>query len=381
MSRKVNSFRLGLFIIIGTFLLVCALAILGAGKLFEHPVQIETYINESINGLEVGSPIKFRGVKVGTVSKIGFVTDHYVAIEDSALRYVYILGDLNLEMFKSRKETDMAHSLEKEVARGLRARPVSLGLTGQLFLEIDYVDPQKNIPLKIAWTPDTLYVPSAPSILSKVESAVSSISETLEDINRANISDTVKDVRSAANSMNSFLKNLDTGEISKRLTGTLAGTEKFIDRINHLLSSPEVENFIPDAAAAVHELRVVMEDSSGDIIKAIENIRKTSASTKNILGDVESYLQSMEGKETLASFLKTLDNISEASNKIKVAAVRFEGTLSRVNMTVAGQQGNIDAILDNVRSLVENLRELSREAKQYPSGVLFGGPPKKDHKE
>ena len=46
-------------------------------------------------------------------------------------------------------------------------------------------------------------------------------------------------------------------------------------------------------------------------------------------------------------------------------------------MTVAGQQGNIEAILDNVRRLMENLRELSNEARQYPSGVLFGDPPKK----
>ncbi|WP_432735623.1 MlaD family protein [Maridesulfovibrio sp. FT414] len=377
MSRKTNPFRLGLFIIVGTMLLVSVLAILGAGKLFENSIKMETYLNESVNGLEVGSPIKFRGVKIGSVSEIGFVTDHYMTMDQTELRYVYVQGDLNHEMFKTKEVTDLMRYLGTEVDRGLRARPVSLGLTGQLFLEIDYVDPDKNQPLKIAWKPKYLYVPSAPSMLSRVEGAVASISETLEDINKASIADAIEDVRAVAQSMERFLSNSDTGEISKRLTGTLTEAEKFLSRLNRLLAAPEIDTVMPDVAVAARNLRTVMENSSGDIIAAMKDIRTASASAKRAAGGVETYLTSNQTKQTLTDLSTTLNNISEASDKIKAAAVRFEGTLSRVNMTVAGQQGNIEAILDNVRRLVENLRELSNEARQYPSGVLFGEPPKK----
>lgn len=377
MSRKTNPFRLGLFIIIGMLLLVSSLAILGAGKIFEHSVKMETYLNESVNGLEVGSPIKFRGVKIGTVSQIGFVTDYYVTLKKSDLRYVYVLGDLTHEMFKSKEGEEVLKHLKIEVERGLRARPVSLGLTGQLFLEIDYVDPEKNPPLKITWKPEHIYVPAAPSMLSRVEGAVASISETLEDINQARIADAIADVRAVAKSMDKFLQNSDTGEISKRLTGTLTEAEKFMARINQLLAAPEMNNLMPDVAAAAHNLREVMEGSSANITAAMSDIRMASASAKNFTGDLESYMNSTDTKQTMANVSKTLNNISDASDRIKAAAVRFEGTLARVNMTVAGQQGNIESILDNVRRLVENLRELSNEARQYPSGVLFGDPPKK----
>jgi paraquat-inducible protein B len=377
MSRKTNPFKLGLFIIIGILLFVAVLAILGAGKIFEHSVKMETYLNESVNGLEVGSPIKFRGVKIGSVASIEFVTDQYVDIDQSALRYVYILGDLNHSMFASKEGKDLVHSLKKEVQRGLRARPVSLGLTGQLFLEIDYVDPSKNPPLEITWKPKYLYVPSAPSTLSKVESAVASISDTLEDINKANISEAIEDVRQVAQDLSTFLKNADTGEISKHLTGTLSETEKFMTRINQLLSDPTVDTLMPDVAVAARNMRMIMEKSSGDIVAAMKDIRMASASAKNVTGGMEKYLSGPQGKQTLADLSKTLNNISEASDRIKSAATRFESTLSRVNMTVAGQQGNIEAILDNIRRLMENLRELSNEAKQYPAGVLFGDPPKK----
>ncbi|TIH13590.1 MCE family protein [Marinifilum sp. JC120] len=377
MSRKTNPFRLGIFIIVGVLLFISVLAILGAGKIFEHSVKMETYLNESVNGLEVGSPIKFRGVKIGTVSHIGFVTDHYVDLGQSALRYVYLLGDLNHKMFKTKEGQDLVRALNKEVDRGLRARPVSLGLTGQLFLEIDYVNPVKNPPLEITWNPKNMYVPSAPSMMSKVESAVASISDTLEDINKSNIAEAIEDVRSVAQSMSTFLKNSDTGEISKRLTGTLTEAEKFIARINQLLADPEVDSLMPDVAAAARNMRKVMDSSSGDIVAAMKDIRKASESAKNVTGGMEEYLSGPQGKQTLADLSTTLNNISEASDRIKGAAVRFESTLSRVNMTVAGQQGNIEAILDNVRKLMENLRELSSEARQYPSGVLFGDPPKK----
>lgn len=377
MSRKTNPFRVGLFIITGTMLLVSILAVLGAGKIFENSIKLETYLNESVNGLEVGSPIKFRGVKIGSVTEIGFVMDHYVPIGETELRYVYVLGDLNHEMFKPKEHSEIARYLDREVQRGLRARPVSLGLTGQLFLEIDYVDPAKNPPPEINWKPKHLYVPSAPSILSRVEGAVASISETLEDINKANIADAIGDVRAVAQSMEKFLANSDTGEISKRLTGTLTEAEKFMARLNQLLAAPEVDTLMPDVAASARNMRKVMENSSGDIIAAMRDIRIASASAKNVTGGVEKYISSNQTKVTMANLSKTLDNISEASDRIKGAAVRFESALSRVNMTVAGQQGNIEAILDNVRRLVENLRELSSEARQYPSGVLFGDPPKK----
>ncbi len=377
MSRKTNPFRLGLFIITGTFLLLSSLAILGAGKIFEKPIHMETYLNESVNGLEVGSPIKFRGVKIGSVSEIGFVTDYYVSYEKSSIRYVYVRGNLDHDLFKTAEEQDVFKGIRKEVASGLRARTVSLGLTGQLFLEIDYVDPKKNPPLEIDWKPEYIYIPSAPSMLSRVESAVESVGDTLNDINKAKIADAIEDIRDVAKSMNNFLKNSDTGEISKTLTGTLREAETFIARLNKLLAAPEADNLVPDAAAALRDLRNVMDSSSGDMVAAIKDFRRTAASMKNVSGSVEQFMETPDGQSTMNNLSETMRNVSEASEEIKAAAKRFETTIGRVNLMVAGQEGNIQAILENVRRLVENLRELSGEARQYPSGVLFGDPPRK----
>lgn len=377
MSRKTNPFRLGLFILIGTALFLISLAILGAGKIFEKPIHMETYLNESVNGLEVGSPIKFRGVKIGSVSEVGFVTDNYVSYDKSSIRYVYVRGDLNHGMFKTKEANDVFNSIKKEVANGLRARTVSLGLTGQLFLEIDYLDPEKNPPLKIDWKPKYIYIPSSPSMLSRVESAVESVGDTLNDINNAKIAEAIEDIRKVANSMSHFLNNSDTGGISKNLTGSLHEAEVFLSRINKLLAAPEAVTIIPDASAALHDLRFVMDKSSKDLVVAIKDLKITAANMKNVSGNVEEFMKTPRGQSTMVNLSKTMHNVSEASEKIKAAATRFEGTMSRVNLMIAGQEGNVDGVLENLRRLVENLRELSGEARQYPSGVIFGDPPKK----
>lgn len=377
MSRKTNPFRLGLFILVGTVLLVISLAILGAGKLFSEPIYMETYLNESINGLEVGSPIKFRGVKIGSVSEVGFVMDKYVSFDKSSIRYVYVRGSLDHSMFKTKEEEDIFASMKREVSRGLRARTVSLGLTGQLFLEIDYVDPEKNPQLKIDWQPKYTYIPSAPSMLSRVESAVESVGDTLNDINDAQIAETITSVKNLADSFSHFLDNSDADGISKNLTASLEQTHILLARVNKLVAAPEAERLIPDAAAALKDLRFVLDNGSENLIAAINDFKQTAASMKNISGNVEEFMKTPEGQSTMNNLSETMSNVSDASEKIKSAATRFEASISRVNLMVAGQEGNIAAIVENIRRLVENLRELSGEARQYPSGVIFGDPPKK----
>ena len=77
MSERANAFRLGLFVIVSTALLVGGLTFLGAWSFTRNTVRIETYFEDSIEGLEVGAPVKHRGVTVGRVSQIGFVYQRY----------------------------------------------------------------------------------------------------------------------------------------------------------------------------------------------------------------------------------------------------------------------------------------------------------------
>src|SRR5215471_14783264 len=77
MSESVSYTRLGAFVLAGVALLVAAVVVLGGGLLRPPGVLLETYFDESVAGLEVGAPVHYRGVQIGTVSEIAFAYDVY----------------------------------------------------------------------------------------------------------------------------------------------------------------------------------------------------------------------------------------------------------------------------------------------------------------
>src|SRR6266536_1709719 len=96
MSAKANYFKLGLFVIGATVALVLLLVILGSGKWFQSKTVVETYFDESVQGLDVGSKVKYRGVNVGEVTKIGFTYNKYEQDKPMAGRKRYVLVEATI---------------------------------------------------------------------------------------------------------------------------------------------------------------------------------------------------------------------------------------------------------------------------------------------
>jgi paraquat-inducible protein B len=375
MTKGGDFFKLGLFVIAGVTLLFVVLFALGAGKLFQRTYQMETYINESVNGLEVGSAVKFRGVRVGSVSEIGFVSGKYKQAD--GYRYVYVLCTLDKDLFGTMGPKSARDQAAAEVARGLRARTISQGLTGQLFLGLDYVDPKRNPPLPIDWEPASIYIPAAPSTLSQVEQAVLGISNTLTGLEQAELPEAVKSFRRFADSASQFLNSTDGKAVGHKLTATLEQTRVLLARINVLLADPAAATIVPDTARTMAGVRKVVEAAGPDTVKLVHDSRETAASLKVSAKALEKLLADPEMSRQLAAMPGALEQARETVTELKSAAKRLNAVLGRVEQLTASQQANVEGILDSARGLVDNLKELTGEAKRYPSGVLFGPPPAK----
>lgn len=375
MTKGGDFFKLGLFVIAGVTLFLVVLFALGAGKLFQRTYQMETYINESVNGLEVGSAVKFRGVRVGSVSEIGFVAGKYKQAD--GYRYVYVLCTLDKDLFGTMGPKSARDQAAAEVTRGLRARTISQGLTGQLFLGLDYVDPKRNPPLPIDWEPASIYIPAAPSTLSQVEQAVLGISNTLTGLEQAELPEAVKSFRRFADSASQFLNSTDGKAVGHKLTATLEQTRVLLARINVLLADPAAATIVPDTARTMAGVRKVVEAAGPDTVKLVHDSRETAASLKISAKALEKLLADPEMSRQLAAMPGALEQARETVTELKSAAKRLNAVLGRVEQLTASQQANVEGILDSARGLVDNLKELTGEAKRYPSGVLFGPPPAK----
>lgn len=160
-SRQTNYFSIGLFILVGIALIISAILLLNNQKLFSKTTYIETYFNESVQGLSTGSPVKYRGLDIGYVKNIAFVNEvypHKMLLTPPYNRYIYVKMAIT-SSFLTRPARKLKEPFAtEEINKGLRVKLAQQGLTGNAYLELNYVDPKANAPLPIIWEPAHYYI-------------------------------------------------------------------------------------------------------------------------------------------------------------------------------------------------------------------------------
>ncbi|OGP87692.1 MAG: hypothetical protein A2157_18730 [Deltaproteobacteria bacterium RBG_16_47_11] len=119
MARRTSKFMIGLFVTIGILIGMVAVVWLGASKYFEKGATYVTYFDESVQGLQLDSAVKYRGVEAGRVEKIGVAPDH---------RLIEVTMNINLR-----------GKIERDHVAQLKA----VGITGIVFVELDRKEPDK----------------------------------------------------------------------------------------------------------------------------------------------------------------------------------------------------------------------------------------------
>ncbi|HMV57089.1 MAG: MlaD family protein [Nitrospira sp.] len=335
MSAKANYHKIGVFIVLGLVTLIIAIVALSGGKWFKNVVYWESYFDESVQGLAVGSPIKYRGVQVGTVEAIGFVGDVYGAElgKEDLLRYGrYILvrgsvADLSPHLTEEEKKAQHGG----RITAGLRVRLASQGVTGVVYLEADYLDAQQYPTLDVPWKPQAVYLPSAPSTVSVLGAALHTIARDLE---KADIHTITRNLDSLVLEVTKLVKDTNEQALSSRTGRVLAEFQETARQTRRLVESPEIRAMVSDAAGTVQGARQLIAD------------------------------------------------LSEASKQIKIASEQFPGvfarlerTVQRIDRLVSNKSQDIEDTVENLRVMSENLREITDNAKRYPAQVLLGEPP------
>ncbi len=163
--NSTNYWKLGAFVLGGIALAFAVLVWLGAGDWNRKTRTIVTYFDESVQGLEVGAALKFRGVGVGSVSAITIAPD---------LRHVKVTSQVYEDVLQKLGLAGRGPVLREMEESGtpLRIQVASAGITGVKFLLVDYFDPNRFPVQDLPFDPGPDYMPSTPSTLKSIEEAV-----------------------------------------------------------------------------------------------------------------------------------------------------------------------------------------------------------------
>lgn len=376
MPRNSTYFRLGLFVIVGLLLMAGLAITFGLGALFTETVTAETYFNESVVGLEQGSAVKYRGVDIGSVSRIGFLAQAYPSAKGPPERYVLVRMELRREIVDSLAAASTGIDLQERIARGLRIRLTTQGLTGVTYLEIDYLDPARNPLLPVTWRPEHVYIPSAQSTYSRLENVLNNISSTLDTVAKIDFQELVASLNTVIASIDRTLKDADVASLGELLTANLTELRSLLRSADALISGPRTTEILTDAAKAMKSLRRMAEGSEQDVLALAANLRQASKGVERAAQAVNEVLTDPSLRRGLNELPETMANLRSTSEDFGQAAASLSRMSRRVDELAASQRRTIESALSSLAQSLENLEQLTDDLAQNPSRAVFGDAPR-----
>jgi phospholipid/cholesterol/gamma-HCH transport system substrate-binding protein len=294
MARKTSKFMIGLFVIIGVLIGLIAIVWLGASKYFEKGGTYATYFDESVQGLQMDSTVKYRGVDVGRVEKIRVAPDNALI------------------------EVVMKINLKGELQRDYVAQLKAAGITGIVFIELDRKGPgERDLSPQLSFASEYPIIASKPSDIKQILSGVQGVLENLKKIDAKGISEGI--VSTVAN-LNSVITKVDNALAEKRLD------EIIVEAKNTLL---KVQNLVSNIGGEIHALN--LSKTGAHLESATAKIEKIVNS-----GEIEAALK--EAKETIGNLNQWVEKLDKRSltitNDVKVISENLRRASESLNMLI-----------------------------------------------
>jgi len=331
MSKHANPTLIGAFVLGAIALAVITTLLLAGGTWFGERRQHVLYFEGAAQGLQVGAPVVFLGVKVGTVKQIQLGHD------DKNRRFlVAVTIEIEPQVVRTRgvEPVDLRDraTVRQLVDRGLRGRlRMQSLLTGQLYVDLDF-HPDKP-PHFFALDPNLSEIPT-------IRTAVEELTTKLEGFAMDKF---MADVASISSAINKLMSDPSTQELPKRLNATLRQLESLATRL--------------DAQS-----KPIFKEVSQDLIE----MRKAMEGAQVAMAKVETAADRVANLASPDS--KMVSNMTRASNELASAATTLRSLTAQDSPTVK----NMNATLKEISRAADALRLLAETLEQQPDAIYRG---------
>jgi len=347
MSKQANKKAIGAFVVVALVLAVAAIIIFGSGKFFVTRTQFVAFFQGSVKGLSVGSPVVFRGVKIGQVTKINIYSN-----QRDRTYEIPVFMEIDGENFKHLGPVvkNQEQYLQDLIKNGLRAQlQLQSMVTGQLVINFDFFP---DTPVRLIGTDKMGPAKGLPEIPT-IQTSMQKIENTLKDIPLSEIANSLNrslqgierivtsedlsqsldyfkqsmgDFRNLAQNLNEKIELL-----SADLSQTLKDTQNLIGNLN---------NQVGPLAASIKKTSDTAGDTMRDADRLTENI---DSQVKTLTGDLSKTLQ--KAQETLASVNSAIGEGSPLRIQVETAVSELSQAARSIRVLADYLQRNPDALL------------------------------------
>jgi phospholipid/cholesterol/gamma-HCH transport system substrate-binding protein len=295
MVRHVSSRALGLFVTVGVILGVAAIIWVGASKYFEKGERYVTYFNESVQGLQQDSAVKYRCVDIGRVESIRVAPDN---------RLIEVVMKIRLR-----------EEVEKNNVAYLRV----VGITGIVFIELDRRGPEETDQSpRIDFASEYPIIPSKPSQLRQIFSGIDEIVEKIKQVDLEGLS---KSITHSAKAAEDLLAGPRTQKVLANLESISVNLDQTMARVEKITAEGNLEGIVGETRAALVEARSLITVTR-DEIKALR-IAETAEKTNRVVDTL-----SRTSRTTARDLQIMSDNMKRSSETLERLVERLESNPS-----------------------------------------------------
>jgi paraquat-inducible protein B len=311
--------RLGSFIVISLVVLLATAVLFIQRMRSREVIALVTYTTENVSGLDISSPVRFRGVPVGRITNIR-VDPRGTMVEVSFELFLDHLNTVGLDVPRIKRETDLVGYVFPRTRARIMGNPV----TGEAYLLLD--TPQNPPPpMELAFKPSKPYVPSMPSSFSTMQDRLPELLDRAEATLQLH------------------------KEIIDKLSASLDRNDKFFTHIEGMVRQSDLPALSADS-------------------------RKFFTTTTAQMEKMRSDLDGVIGRE--GTFFKFSEEARAAIRAADFPAMNQSVRDAAENSRLASD--DLRRSMPAIRDSLEQMRELSRMLEAQPESMVYGPRPAKD---
>jgi len=319
--------------------------LLSDGGFWKDRPEYIMYFEGSATGLQVGSPVVFRGVKIGSVQSIG------LSVDEKSLNFlvpVVIRTDEFVMKDQRGQSVPLGQLAENSelLQRGLRARLKTWSfLTGQLYIDLDFYPDR---PLKLYG--DGKGLGEIPTLPTEVE-------ELTNKLDKLNVEKLVEDVSLISESLRNLVTSPEAGRVLKNLDSTLGHIASVSERIDQSANrlARDTQNVMEEATETLRVTRKALEQSADTMRAGQATLARIDQGAANVAAltraDAAPVLAVTRASEELAATAKSLREAAGESSTM---------------------HDRLNEMLEETTAAARALRLLAEALETDPQSVLTG---------